>query len=51
MGLGLAGTGMKDFLWDLRGEGDFVECARCGKAITFEEAEPEEGRRVGMPPV
>lgn len=34
---------MKDMLWDMRGEGDFVECASCGKAITFEEAEPEEG--------
>lgn len=34
---------VKELLWDLRGEGATVECARCGKQVPFAEAEPEEG--------
>lgn len=34
---------MKELIWAIRGEGDTVECARCGKRVTFNEAEPEEG--------
>lgn len=33
---------VKEMLWDLRGENETVECARCGKKITFDEAVPEE---------
>jgi len=34
---------VKALLWAMRDEGDTVECARCGKQVPFEEAEPEEG--------
>lgn len=33
----------KQLLWDMRGEGETVRCARCGKLVEFDEAEPEEG--------
>ena len=33
----------KALIWALRGEGDTVECARCGKQVAFEDATPEEG--------
>jgi NAD-dependent SIR2 family protein deacetylase len=34
---------VKEMIWGLRGEGETVECARCGKQTPFEEAVPEEG--------
>jgi len=34
---------LKQMIWDLRGENVTVECARCGKQIGIELAEPEEG--------
>lgn len=33
----------KALIWDLRGEGETVECARCGKWLNFDGAIPEEG--------
>ena len=33
---------VKELLWAIRGEGETVTCARCGKEVSFEEAIPEE---------
>lgn len=33
---------VKEMIWVLRGEGETVTCARCGKDVPFNEAEPEE---------
>ena len=34
---------VKAMIADLRGEGETVTCARCGKEVAVADAEPEEG--------
>lgn len=41
---------VKAMIADIRGEGETVTCARCGKGVPIEDAEPEEGGEWECPP-